>query len=322
MKKRHSAIKKPKGIKVRRIVGLIGIMCLFLGLKTAFLSPGPLNSPPQSPQVWVKFTEGTKQIALEDFLIGVVAAEMPASFPLEALKAQAIAARTYIYLHSPLSGRKDEFRHPDAAVCCDPAHCQAWQSPAQRQAKWGANSVLYEKKIKQAINETTGMLITYNGKPAEAPYSACCGGKTEAAGDLWGSDIPWLQSVPCLWDEATAVYATQEVFSLKQAADLLGIKQGDLKKMAVLQTTAGGRVFTLKAGATTLKGSRVRSLLRLRSAAFSWQIAEEKIVFYVQGYGHGVGLCQYGAGGMAKAGYLAEEILAHYFSGTALLKAY
>lgn len=286
--------------------------------------PAPDTSPDLSaaPMIRVEFPDEVKEVSLEEFLAGVIAAEMPAAFPISALEAQAIAARTYIYIHSPLNNAEDKSRHDNAAVCCDSTHCQAWQGLEERQKKWGENAPLYEEKIRQAIINTWGQILTYEGQPVETPYFSSCGGQTESAAEAWGSDRPWLQSVKCNWDIDAPVYETEAVFTLAEVAQKLKVNTNDLKTMAVIEKTQGGRVASLQVGSKTLKGTELRQLLGLRSASFSWEIAQTEIAFLVHGYGHGVGLCQYGAGGMAKAGFECREILKHYYSGTQIIKIY
>ncbi len=323
MKRKKRPFKAKTGKKRKAFAALVlfaAIITLSLG-DFIFFPPAAKKSLP-SPKIRILMDNQLKEIALEDFLVGVIAGEMPAAFPLEALKAQAIAARTYIYIHSPLNPKGDKSRHPGAAVCCDPNHCQAYLNKACRKEKWGAKTKEYEEKICQAVNETRGQIITYKGLPAEAPYFSTCGGKTESAGELWGSPRPYLISVECPWDKEAPNYQSRASFSLKEIAGLLDATVQEVCAMRELSKTSGGRVSSLCVGESLLSGSRVRELLGLKSAAFSWEIARDEIVFYVSGYGHGVGMCQFGAGGMAKAGYNYREIIKHYYSGVEITQAY
>jgi stage II sporulation protein D len=272
-----------------------------------------------SPMIKVIFPEGIKEIALEEFLIGVIAAEMPTSFPDAALEAQTIAARSYIYLNSLSNGGK---RHEDAAVCCDSSHCQAWRGERERQEKWGENAAFYENNIRRAIKNTFGKILTYEGNIAQSPYFASCGGQTEASRSIWGGNQPWLQSVKCEWDKEAPPYESAATFTVAEAAAKLKVNADEIISMTMLDETVGGRVAHLRAGAKIYSGVEIRKILGLRSAVFKWVIDEGKITFAVKGYGHGVGMCQYGAGGMAKAGYSAENILKHYYQGIDVDKVY
>lgn len=298
-----------------------GIFLILLSVAALFWLPTPVTWE-SSPSIQAVFSQGAAEIPLEDFLAGVLAAEMPAAFPLEALKAQAVAARTYVYIHSPLNPKGDGSRHEEGAVCCQAAHCQAWLSQGERQERWGQKAAEYEKKIRQAVAETRGLILTYEGEAAEAPYFSTCGGRTESAQELWGSHRPWLISVACNWGAEAPHYRSEEVFSLEEAGALLDCLPQEVAAMKELGRTSGGRVDALEVGGKTLSGSEVRGLLGLRAAAFTWQVAKEEISFAVSGYGHGVGLCQYGAGGMSRAGYGFEEILKHYYTGVEVERIY
>jgi len=259
-----------------------------------------------------------KNMPLELFLVGVVAAEMPATFAPAALQAQAIAARSYVLSHSAPYGMP---RHGQAAVCCDPQHCQAYASTTELQQRWGNQFDEYYEKVERAVADTAGLAICYHGRPVETPYCSTCGGYTQAARDIWGQDIPYLQAVPCYWDANSPRASTTLLLSLTEAARKLAVKPEALATMSA-SYGAGGAVTELKVGEKQYSGLQIRQMLALPSANCQWLIDGGNILFSTRGFGHGVGLCQYGADGMAEAGYTAQEILLHYYTGVEIKALY
>ncbi len=274
------------------------------------------NLSQPGPMITVKQNDGSlKQLSIEQFLIGVVAAEMPASFGLEALKAQAIAARTYIISNSTLFGKP---RHDDADTCTNHAHCQAYSDIETLKARWGADFAKNYQLIFEAIESTAGLVIFYDGELAESPYSSTCGGETEAAHDVWGNAIPYLQSVACAWDSHAPRYSASISLSTSEAANKLDISAIDFSDMQ-LSYTDGGGIDQAIIGDTVFSGTQLRSAWGLNSTSIDILINQEDLLISTRGYGHGVGLCQYGADGMAKAGYTAEEIISHYYQGVEIV---
>ncbi|MBQ3287258.1 MAG: SpoIID/LytB domain-containing protein [Firmicutes bacterium] len=266
---------------------------------------------PAGPIIAVLSREGEVfQIPLERFLTGVVAAEMPASFQEEALAAQAVAARTYILASLAAGGR-----HKDAVVCCDPACCQAWRDPTEL-------AEADREKVASAVAATAGLALYYDGKLAETPFCSCCGGRTESAAAVWGGERPWLVSVDCPYCGHAPRFASCRMFDLEEAAALLSCGPEELRQMKLLGYSGGGRVDKVELGGRVLTGREVRSALGLDSAAFAWLIQGGRIMVATVGFGHGVGLCQYGADGMAAAGYDCRQILARYYPGCETGKAY
>lgn len=280
-----------------------------------------------SGQTKVKlFLHGEEKVVkmpLEDYLVGVVAAEMPAEFPLEALKAQAVAARTYALKRLGAGGVANP-PHPGADLCDDHRHGQAWLSREDLKERWG--TIRYYQhyyKIKKAVDETRGQVLTYKGELIDPAYHASCGGRTENSEDVWKFQVPYLRSVPCPYDadpnpEHSASFRLEQVdralgTSLHAAAASAGgIKQQGIK---VVEKTSTGRPKTLAVGEKRLPAVAVRDLLGLRSTNFRFKIEADTVTFVTSGYGHGVGLCQYGAKGMAGQGYNYRTILGHYYSG-------
>ena len=258
------------------------------------------------------------ELELEEYLVGVVRAEMPASFEVAALKAQAVAARTYTLYKMTTGGN----HAPVADVCTDAACCQAYLDAAAAAGNWGDQSETYEKKVAQAVADTAGQVILYGGQPILAVFHAASSGLTREAGDVWSSDLPYLQAVssgetgegiPNYYSRAefSTEAFREKVLALYDNADLSGKPERWLKHAV---TDAAGNVKTVEVGGVTVRGSALRTLLGLRSACFTWEVQDGNIVFFVTGYGHGVGLSQHGANQMAKEGADWQEILLHYYT--------
>ena len=242
---------------------------------------------------------------LEEYLCGVLAAEMPANFELEALKAQAVAARSYAvdYL-----GKNDYIPAGTSA--------QDWLSTEEQKERWGDNYPANREKIVQAVSETANEVLLWQGVVIEAVYHSSCGGyKTAAAADVWGGYVPYLQSVECPHGEDK--HSNKEsIFSREEFADLLNApKKGDIK---ITAADTSGRVLEIAVGAEKFQGSEVRSALGLASTAFSVQTKGEEVIITTNGSGHGVGMCQYGADYFAKKGWDYQQILAHFYQETEL----
>lgn len=268
-------------------------------------------------RVLVSGTGKVEEIPLEEYVVGVVAAEMPASFPLEALKAQAVAARTYALKRS---GRGDG-HHPGADLCTDPTHCQAWISISEMRDRWGWWGYWrYRRKIETAVASTRGLVLTYNGQLVDPVYHAACGGRTAGAAEVWGYNIPYLQSVPC--PETSSPYqGIQKTFSLAELAQRLNLEVSDLMSRGsaslakVLDYTPSGRAKTVRLGPLKLSALELRQLLQLNSTRLEVTGQGDQIVFTTWGYGHGAGLCQYGAREQALSGRDFLSILVYYYQG-------
>ena len=281
----------------------------------------PFVSGELDARTTLKILDGdtVEEMDLGTYLVGVVRAEMPASFHREALKAQAVAARTYT-LYKIQSGGN----HGDQAdICTDSTCCQAYISEERARANWGGNADDYEAKVETAVSETDGQAILYGGVPILAVFHSSSAGLTRAAGEVWMNDLPYLQAVespeetdriPNYYSrvEFTAADCKAKLLAVFPEADLSGPVSGWLKNAV---TDSAGSVETVEVGGVTVKGTQVRAALGLRSACFEWEAQGEKLVFYVTGYGHGVGLSQYGANRMAAGGADYKEILTHYYTG-------
>ena len=258
----------------------------------------------------------TLKTTMADYLVGVVAAELPASFEPEALKAQAVAARTYIL---------DRAAHPveahrGAAVCGDPGCCCAYWSEAEMREQWGADFRKNLRRIRRAVRETDGQTLRYEGEPIRAVFHSSSGGKTEASAALWG-EVPYLVSVSSPETAADVPgFETTVTVSAADAAQALGVTLPEDAAQWIGETRRdeAGRVETIVIGGKTLSGAEARSLFSLRSTNFTAEVLGGAIVFHVTGSGHGVGMSQYGANVMAQQGASYPEILAHYYPGTTL----
>ena len=261
-----------------------------------------------------------EELDIDEYLLGVVSAEMPADFEEEALKAQAVVARTYtIYMIEHNKGK-----HENADICDDSSCCQAWISKGDRLSRWDEEKRDDNwKKIERAVYSTAGKVATYNGDVIDAFFHSNSGGKTEEVSNVWGGEnLPYLQSVETSGEEAYSQYASEVVLGKSDFEDKIKQKYPDFvidynntECIEIIEYTQGNRVKTIKIGNLELSGVEVRSLIGLRSANFVVEISDDNIKFSVKGYGHGVGMSQTGADSMAKQGSNYEEIIQHYYTG-------
>lgn len=257
------------------------------------------------------------ELPLERYIAGVVAAEISDDFPTEAIRAQAVAARTYA-VYKMERGRPDA--HPDADVCDDYHHCAAYRTPAEP-ALGGAGL----SPIEQAVQDTAGQILTYEGAPIVAVFHCASGPRTEAADDVWGGSTPYLQSVVSPGGSACSAYedaVTVSADDFRKAvaqtfptAEVSGPPESWFK--ASVRSAAGG-IKTVSLGGVTVEGTAVRELFGLHSTNFTITTDSDRITFHTIGYGHGVGLSQYGARYMAEQGAKYDEILQHYYKDTVL----
>ena len=307
----------------------LALICLAAALGAALLSAGGEQEAGDaaggSLDDGIRFTALSDGSALETdmagWLPGVVAGEMPASFEPEALRAQAIAARTYI-LSRAASGSA---AHPDAAVCDDPACCKAHLTDAELRANWGENYAANMAKIRAAVEDTDGLCLVYEGEPIEAVFHSSSAGMTEDSGALWGVR-PYLVSVMSpetaqdVPGYVTSVLVPEDEFAGKILSERpeASLEGGSAFWLGGIKNDASGRVESVEIGGAEFTGQELRELFGLRSTAFTLDRTDEGFLFTVTGYGHGVGMSQYGANVMAGDGAGYEEILAHYYPGTEL----
>lgn len=273
--------------------------------------------------VYITKSKKIQHISLEEYLQGVVAAEMPASFDIEALKAQVVAARTYTFKRSKSAGGKGCSLKSGADVC-DSTHCQVWMTKKDMLKKWGIFSFYhYISKINQAIEETSGMIICYNGKPIDPLFFSTSNGRTENSEDVFNDMIPYLRSVKSPGEEISPRFSTVIKIPVKEVVNKTKKKWPDIKideknpesQWKILEVSEGGRIKKMQIGNKTIKGSDFRMLFNLNSTDFTWERSGNSIKFTTKGYGHGVGMSQYGANVMAKDGKNFIEILKHYYTG-------
>ncbi|MGI6587153.1 MAG: stage II sporulation protein D [Lutisporaceae bacterium] len=252
---------------------------------------------------------------LEDYILGVVAGEMPASFHPEALKAQALAARTYTMLRMRLFGGRGCSKHQGAEICTDSTHCQAYRNPVTVKKDLD--------KLKEAVYGTAGEVIIYDNKLIDAVFHSTSGGKTENSEDIWSNRVPYLRSVVSQYEEHSPKYVARQEVSIDSFIDCMkkldsGVvinKKNIKNEIKVLERSEGGRITRIKVGNKVFKGMDVRNVLGLNSSNFNFDIGSSTIRFTVVGNGHGIGMSQYGADGMAKNGASYKDIVTHYYQG-------
>ena len=266
--------------------------------------------------------EGTvEEVNIDEYLWHVVSAEMPATFEMEALRAQAIVARTYTIFK--ILNKK----HDNADICDDSTCCQAWVSKETRLARWNENEREANwQKICNAVNSTKGKIVTYENKPINAFFHSNSGGVTEMPINVWGgTGYPYLQSVATAGEDGYTQYASEVILTQTELLNKLKAKYSDIsinfsnpEEIKILEYTGSNRVKTLKIGNHNLSGVEARTIFGLKSANFEIAQEGENIKFTVKGYGHGVGMSQTGADAMAKQGSKAEEIISHFYTGIAI----
>lgn len=261
-----------------------------------------------------------EEIGLDEYLYGVVSAEMPAAYEIEALKAQAVVARTYTIYQMQNSKSK----HEGANICDSYACCQAWISKEERFEKWEENQREANwEKILKAVNETAGKIITYDEKLINAFFHSNSGGITEASVNIWGEiEYPYLQSVETSGEEGYLQYSSEVSFTKEELVNKIKEKYADIQidwnienAIQIQEYTNSGRVKTIKFGNVSIAGTEARTILGLKSTNFVISYQEDKIIFSVIGYGHGVGMSQTGADSLAKQGSGYEDIIKHFYTG-------
>ncbi|OPJ56072.1 stage II sporulation protein D [Alkalithermobacter paradoxus] len=278
------------------------------------------------------YNHRTKKIEeknIEEYLYNVVASEMPAAFHEEALKAQAIAARSYVF-YKMENGGENNNKHPGAVVCTDHTHCQEYLSLDQLRKAHGEEWIKNMwPKVKNAVDQTRGMILKYEGKVVEPLYHSTSGGKTENSEEVFAAMVPYLRSVESPFEEGSprlvgVVKITEKEFinKFKSAYPKVKFSNNLSNDIKILSRTEGGSVKEINIGGVKLRGRDVRSILDLNSADFEINVKDGYVDIQTRGYGHGVGMSQWGANGMGNEGYKYDEILKHYFKGVDIEKKY
>ncbi|MBR0081244.1 MAG: stage II sporulation protein D [Clostridia bacterium] len=302
------------------------------------LTPQPTASPTPAPTrldlyTYYNFAE-TQQIPVfdhrenrlivmdfEKYIIGVVGAEMPTTYAPEALKAQAVAARTYA-LRKILRGRCAS--HPEAAICTDSKCCQAYISDERMNERWGDAAGMKYNLLAEAVMSTAGEVLCYNGEVIDAMFHACSGGMTENSENVYSNALPYLRGVESPYEDpmrtqtvtVTFAEAVERINAVYPEAGVTEETIGDA--IEILAVYPSGRVKTVRLGRIEIVGKKLRTVFDLESAMYTMEKTETGFVFSVKGYGHGVGMSQNGANGMAQRGATYEEILKHYYTGVTI----
>ena len=249
----------------------------------------------------------TLKIELEEYLIGVVGAEMPASFNIEALKLQAVVARTYALKTMKSKG-----------YLTDTSSTQNYKDNHELQNMWGNSYNTYYNKVKGAVDSTKGIYLTYNGNYIDAVYHSTSNGKTESSNEVWGNYFPYLVSVDSIYDNNNPSFSKTVFFTYEELSSRLNVDISIDTEFNIISKTEGDRVGIISIGSVEYKGVDFRNKLGLRSADFEIEKTDGGVNIITKGYGHGVGMSQYGANGLAKVGYNYQDILKHYYTNVVI----
>lgn len=309
----------PFWLAIVLVIGFPRLVFFCIGLHSEDIENMPntqQDSPMEEATIQVLTDTGLMKMDLNDYLVGVLLCEIPGDFHKEAQKAQAIVARTYTM-------RTTQFKdkHASNAICTDPGCCQGYTDPSDYLLNGGNEARI--ALARKAVIETENQILTYEGELIDATYFSCSGGKTEDALAVWGVDIPYLQSVPSPGEENVAYYWDSCQFSYEEFQYALGQKIPDSPDnwFGAVTYTKGGGVESMMIGGRLYSGTELRSILGLRSTAFSITVSDEVITVTTRGFGHRVGMSQYGAQAMALRGKCCAEILEHYYPGAVIDKA-
>ena len=304
-----------------RNIIIILLICASIWCGDYIISEEIIHNKASSQMINVYNTETEKlmQLEMETYIAGVVAAEMPASFELDALKAQAVAARTFALKRMNVPNSNIKTLHSDAQISTSPATCQAWISDAEQRKRWGKDYAKWHQKIIQAVTETAGEVLCYDGVLIDPVYHASCGGgATESAEYVWGNAKPYLVSVPCNHpaDQHSGVTMAISQAELMEKLDL----QSNAVNVIAEERTPSNRLKTMLVGDNAIQGSELRNALGLKSTLIDWRIVGNQMIVTTNGYGHGAGMCQNGANYYAQLGYNYQQILQHYYRGAVVQK--
>ncbi len=302
---------------MKKIILLVFLFCLPLVVALLFKKEEEIKKPEENKEkeeitIKVMYEDNSiNEINLEDYLIGVLGGEMPVSFPLEALKAQAVASRTYVLYQKEHNTKEYDVLNTTTN--------QVYKDQEQLKQVWNENYDQNIAKIKQAIEQTKGEIMVYNDEIIDALFFSTAPGYTENSEDVFSSSMPYLRSVESNWDKNAPNYESTKSFSLEEFKNLLGLNS--VSNIVVGELSNTGRTKTLIIDNVTLKANDIRNKLSLRSTYFDYDIKDNTITFTTYGYGHGVGMSQYGAKYMAEEGYSYQEILNHYYTDIKIIKS-
>ncbi len=290
-------------------------------------APSAQPTPSTAPAMLTVYDEGRcVRMEMEEYLVHVVAGEMPASYEEEALKAQAVAARSYVSWKQAAWGGSGCSKGVDTDICTDSTHCMAYLSDEAMREKWGERYEEYYDRIRSAVLATQGEVMLYDGSPIQALFHSSSGGRTEDAQAVWGAAFPYLQSVSSGAEEESGQTRAEKRFKIEALVKALNqsftgaelTAQNVEEQFSIRSYTASGRADVVKVGKVTATGRAVRTALGLNSTNFSVAYKGGEAVFTTVGYGHGVGMSQVGANLMAKEGSDYQEILTHYYTHVTL----
>lgn len=276
--------------------------------------------------VYIKEKDETVPMDINQYIKEAVSAEMPVEFSDEAIKAQAVAVRTYLKKridNYEKNGADEE--HKGGVICTDYKHCAAWISEQDRKAAWDTEKKEeYWKKISRAVEETEDEILIYDNKPISAVFHSTSSGRTENSADVWGGEIPYLVSVESKGDELSPKFYAEKQLSVTEFFEILTNKysDADINKpfFENIKRSEAGGIINITVCGITMKGTELRTLFDLKSTNIEFLGDDEKILIKTKGYGHGVGMSQYGADYMAKEGKTYRDILMHYYTGAELHK--
>lgn len=259
-------------------------------------------------------TDKVEEVPLEEYIVGVLAGEMPIDFELEALKAQAVASRSYVL-------KRMEYNKDNEYDVVDSVLNQVYLDDDYLKETWGNNYTIKINKLRTAVNETYNEYMEYDGEIIDALFFSTSNGYTEDSHLVFNLELPYLKSVESSWDqEVSSAFSSKYTYSLQEFYEKLGLEYKDKLEVEILERSSTNRVLKLKINDQEFEGTTLYNKLGLRSTDFEITQVGSNVVFDMKGYGHGVGMSQYGALGMAKQGYTYDEILKHYYTGVTIKK--
>ena len=293
---------------MKKIIVFLFVLIILLNSyndKETIVEEKKIDEIAETKKVSINYNNKKQELDLEDYVLGVVACEMPASFNMEALKAMAVAARTFALYK--IETNKNY-------VLSTTTKDQCYQSIDKMKKKWGSSFNNNYNKIKTAVNETNNQYMTYKDKVIIAFYFSISNGKTENCENVFSQKLDYLKSVDSSWDKDYSYKEKTNKFSEKEFLSKLGIKSNKVKSYKIIKDSSG-RASKVIINNNEFKGTKFRQLLSLRSTDVTISVNNGQVSISTKGYGHGVGMSQYGANAMAKNGYKYDEILKHYYNG-------